>query len=651
MCGTSTFVLVSQIQKAETETICNAEDQSEYAVAPDSITMSKVSSMPDAESLKKMGGGDTTEMDMNTGGGNPNENELSEFSVPMGINLGSNEVGVTEYVTILFDENSVGFAISIPLAAFEKNKDDSGNWDGGDKKNPKISNKEAWTQYSDFFSKPGLGDGTLKDALDTKKNSTKGDKDYGVESGKFSAKLSFCLAFMWQYNPLDNGYYFSQFSVGVAGELQFRLQARLTVFPPVYCFLDIKGSLELKTGLSVIRTAKDDTALIDARTAQSKGNSETIVWYSKDYTGTKRPQAYSFETDKKAFNVRFEGKMYMKVQVKDGEGWKDADKDSGYLSGVITSDGSADTQVVFKQKDGMDLDETVRIVLRAMKYDEEYDSNSTRIIYLAKIKSVYDFVHWNGISIAPGINIEAGAGIGADLLKLELYLHFSIGAKFLLGVYNQKYDPDLPKSTTNYMYDPASVESFEVSIGIAMRVVLILFTYEMEFVSYQISYDGDKWEYGWHFLNDLVENKDKDKDKADTQGIPDENDNQDGVMVRLPQNKSATQLLFSPEDNAESEMSTQAYNPTDTSVPFQVSGYGWSADAANLSTGIPEGSQYKVVRAGEKNYIVYTLSRNTKAPEDGSQLVLSELGYANGKYGLINPVDSTSETKYIPLDT
>ncbi|MBQ3404874.1 MAG: hypothetical protein IJG63_05615, partial [Oscillospiraceae bacterium] len=356
---------------------------------------------------------------------------------------------------------------------------------------------------------------------------------------------------------------------------------------------------------------------------------------------------YSFETDKKAFSIRFDGKLYVQVQQMKNGKWVNADTNSGLVSGTISSDGSVDTTVVMKQQDGMELNETVRVVLRAVEYDENLATETTKINYLVPYKGIYDFVHWNGIFLSPELAIEAGVGIGVEVLKAELYIHFNIGASFTFGAYNTKYDPGIPeyvdkdKKIKNELYQPkylpAKVEEFEAAIGIALRVVLILFTYELDFVSYQISYDGEEWEYGWHFLNDMAGN---DADDSDM-----------GFTIRPPQLTADKQKLYSTESNAKYELFTQAFNPGDSNVPFQLSDYASSADAVKLSENIPAGSQYKVLRVGEKNYIAYTISRETAAPEDSSMLVLSELGYdsVNKVYGLKNPVGS-GEGLYIPLD-
>jgi hypothetical protein len=680
--GTSRIAMVSQIQQAETASLKNKNDT--YPVKPDSVTVGKFSTSPDAEYLKvmKSDGQQQEPLKMQTDG--EGKSEMSEFSMPFDMNFGGNEVAVTDYVTILFDENSVGFAISLPLCGYEK--EGSGQ---GEKKGFADTNRDAWTQFGDFFKEDKFNDSSLKDAYQKKNsrnnnqsssgggggnnqsgggnNQSGGGNNQGggsnsgqektVKSSKFSVSLSVSAAFIWQYNPLDNGYYFSQFEVGIAGELEFRAQARLTVFPPVYGYIDVSFALEIKTGLGVIRTAEEGNEILS--------KAVELAHYDSNYKGNKNKQlSYTLETTKKALDIEFEGKLYVYVQVKKGnEAWQDADdydKDKAdnnklkFTSGTIGSDGSEVTQLVLRQQDGMELPTTnagdnnltYRVIFIPMdQSDKEIDTTTIKSIH--EIESIRDFVHWNGISISPELAFEIGMGIGAELLKLELYIHISVGATFTFGKYNDAYNPNRPDVSKekakqqniepNYMYEDASVESFEFNVGLGIRAVLLFFTYELDLVSYQVTYDGDKWEYGWHFLNDMVENELNERDA--------------GVTVSLPQNKANTMRFYSPEDNAGEGFNTQAYN---VGAPFQVSGFSSSVNAAALSDDIPEGSSYKVVRAGQRNFIVFTASRPATAAEDSTMLVLSELGYIqrDGKsvYGLVNPVNRGESTPYIVLD-
>ena len=762
--GTTTFALVTQEQRYSTADILAGvqsgvklgggaagtdddtlyvQDAADYSVRPDSVTLGGYSTTPDAEYLKQMQdeSSPNSDVDMDDSG-----SEMSEFNVDLGINLGSMELAVTDYVTILLDENKVGFAVGLPLGET-----------GDESKGFADKNKDNWTQFGDFFKKGNFGgDESYKKAATEhtrKKNADAAaaaaspnpssppqpnpyDKTQ-FKSKSFSVGFAVGLAFLFEYNPLDNGYYFEGMTVSFSVSLTFRIQARLTVCPIVYFYFQFDGSIEIATGLGVIRDSVEITpAVLDAKSAAnyekqisltymarpSAGAVITQAAYEKltaagkllykaadlagyyysaaypafadakavyletgDYfltgeqygvlTDTEKENyewtvsgaynkshyrsysaaleaynaaaAYSFETGYKAFNVRFSGKLAVDVYTKQDGAWKPAPEGSGYISGFISSDGKADTQVVLKKQDGMTLAETVKVVLRPLDYDTQTTLDKTTISYIAQIQDIRNEVYWKGISISPSIGLEVGAGVGVELLKVELYAKLGLEATFLLGVYNTNYDPYDMDAGNDEKYAPASVESFGFSIGIGLRVVLLAFTFELDAATYCVDYDGADWETGWHFLNDWVQDASED-------GFL-------GVTIRPPQ--STEQKLYAPEDNAEPELGTLAYDPTDETVPFQLSGYGSSVDAANLSTAVLPGGDYKVIRAGERDFIVYTVSRSEAgiAGEDVPQLVMSELKRVNTaadgqtpayKYGLANPTGASGAgvPLYLVLD-
>ena len=94
------------------------QDAADYSVRPDSVTLGGYSTTPDAEYLKQMQdeSSPNSDVDMDDSG-----SEMREFNVDLGINLGSMELAVTDYVTILLDENKVGFAVGLPWLVNEPN--------------------------------------------------------------------------------------------------------------------------------------------------------------------------------------------------------------------------------------------------------------------------------------------------------------------------------------------------------------------------------------------------------------------------------------------------------------------------------------------------------------------------------------------------
>ncbi len=92
-------------------------------------------------------------------------------------------------------------------------------------------------------------------------------------------------------------------------------------------------------------------------------------------------------------------------------------------------------------------------------------------------------------------------------------------------------------------------------------------------------------------------------------------------------------------------------------VPFQTSGYGSSAAAVKLADGLNAAAGYELLTVGDKNYLVYTISRErneTGRATDSTQIVLSELTTASSNgdevKGLANPADPDSDRPYIVVD-
>lgn len=140
---------------------------------------------------------------------------------------------------------------------------------GDESKGFADKNKDNWTQFGDFFKKGNFGgDESYKKAATEhtrKKNADAAaaaaspnpssppqpnpyDKTQ-FKSKSFSVGFAVGLAFLFEYNPLDNGYYFEGMTVSFSVSLTFRIQARLTVCPIVYFYFQFDGSIEIATGL------------------------------------------------------------------------------------------------------------------------------------------------------------------------------------------------------------------------------------------------------------------------------------------------------------------------------------------------------------------------------------------------------------------
>ena len=252
--------------------------------------------------------------------------------------------------------------------------------------------------------------------------------------------------------------------------------------------------------------------------------------------------------------------------------------------------------------------------------------------------SIKNNVSFAGLKLNPSLYVEAGAGVGVDLAKLEIYVKVSVSFAFTINKQTQ-------------------VDEFITSAAVGFRVVFLFFSYEMDVIGCKAGFDRERAEEGkseWFFSWQVA--------GRDMDGSEEEVDNDVAgarVTVSKPQSYLRLQKINSSDDNAvQDEMSGQSYKINGIDE-FEVSGYGNNASAVELGSGLNSASDYKLLTVRDTNYVLYTISRNTTQSFDKTQLVLSKLsttstgeGGEEGKetMGLVNPVDETSETKYIAVD-
>ena len=570
------------------------------------------------------------------------------FEMDVGTQLPAFEVGATDYVTVTVDGYEVGFSIGIPLGGYNSNGDagTGGTGDGGNNPTPSPSPVNPPTptptpgnppeKESNWFG-PGkanaangedmaklwnfirgnsgageLDDSWLASHPVADQNGKKADPEF--TSKGFSVGFSVALAFLFKYDPVSNAYQFNQFTVAVSAELEFTLQYRLSFFPIVYIFLTFGGGIELTTGLTVDREVhemSDKVTLADPEDRSAYTYAETL----------EKDQTVAFTTDIKAFHITFSGRLYL-------------DYGDEERKGIIESDGSAPVLIIMAKQDGAKLSESKTVTLRAV--DEE-----TSITRVAKVDYSENNTYWNGLELSPSFMMEAGAGLGIVCFKLEIFLKFNVGATFLFGEYERDYKDGV---YTGYHYNAAKVKSFELGIGLAVRAVFTVLSYEMDLIRYAVSYeDGEGWSTGWGAFGDRMGTLSVEDSNGDVYSSP--------ISIGLLGSTADTQRIYTPDTG---DVSLFAYQPSDQDAPFELSGYGSSGDAFKLVDGLITGYDYKVVSVDGANYLVYTVSRETAGEMDNMMLVLSKIKATttnlNEKYALVNPLDETSATPYIELD-
>ena len=686
----------------------DAIQSGEHTIEVDSSNAAGFKTVPDASGLRRTTAGDKdVEQGADT---SASSNSMPEFNVDLGVELPSLSVGLTDFVTLITDGSEFGFSIGIPVFKAEKSKSAYTTSDelyGSTK--PAYGKTETSFSESvgnlkkvkDAFANPGklINSEEWKAAKNAKAKAL--DSDKLVKSKGFEFSVAFNVTVMFKYSPTDNTYHFSSAMVFLQFGFQFKVTARLTVCPIVYAYFVVGASLKLAGGVINEREVVENTnALIDVNDADdilgmgvsnsdytsgkalriapnlTKGGNASSWSDEPDDTARGKAllkgdkgDAFTFVSKSDAVNLYFSGKV--KVELKTGEDWNNL--------GYVASDGKSPVLVMFDEKvDGV-ADQEVRITVL-----DEAASFDT----IAPISSVRNETFFSGLSLTPAIFLEVGAGIGVEVLKVEIYLKASIGCSMAFATRennaatkgSQLRDPS--SSSLSLMGASASVTSLDDSVsalgddkvtpfsfnsmtfraGFGVRVVLILFNFELDVVQFGIDYskeqvgkgeDGFKkngWKFAWYVLNGGETIK-----SYDLSGV-DDSDGFPGIKITLPSNTFTAQQIFGPE-NAKmvvDEISAFAFDPENLDDnEFQISGYSSSRDAFRLATGLATGTDYELLTVGQDNYLLYTISReNPQNPVDSNMLVLSKIQNTGENVGLAHPATGSTESgkNYLAVD-
>lgn len=592
---------VTIFQEAGNGGLAMQSDEPAERPVPESVGISGVKAMPNSAYLQQSSAGDSGEgnIDMADSG-----NEFQEFNMNLGVQLPSSNIGVTDFATIIMNGDQVGFSIGLPLGGYKSGK-------GGVSPAKALSNsKKQMSKMLDWINHPSQNIAG-KDTVDGSYSDATKDTGKKLSSCGFSVNIRASVAFLFKYNSIDNTYYFSQFSASAAASLKFTAQYRFSPCPIVYVYITLGFSAEINTGATVKREVTlDGEKLADGAGKLKKGNTLVVG------------------TDKKAFQLKFQGKVL--VQTFTDEGCTQEYTGRGVQAGFLQSDGKSPVTVTLVRQDGQELGKTVYVRLTAMK---DSSVTSFKPVTGAETKS-----YFSGFTFSPKLYVEAGAGIGISILKFEIYLKANVGCSM---VFAQESAGGV---------DAFRFNSFQFGLGVGFRLVLLVFSYSMDLIQYNITYKNGAWKQSWSALGGLYGGDINTLSATDSQG------NTYGVHISLPGSAADTQTIYPPEQEESGAMPMAIDPPDGKDVPFQLSGYGASADAFRLTDGLIAGYDYKAVAANGKNYLIYTISRTGAAhPVDNSMLVMSELRLTSpggrDSYGLVNPVNADDPTPYVLLDT
>ncbi len=547
---------------------------------------------------------------------NDGQSEYDEFEMDANPNLFSFSSSALGMLSVETDGYEISLGIGIPVYS----KDTGGQT--GSAVNTFTDIKETGDKIGQFIRDVKNKSGNAWSNLTSDDFANKGNM---VKSFEFS--LSVAIGIKLKYNALDNTYKFAEAAISFSAGVEFRLQYRFTPVPVLYVYAQFGFEVTVQTGLGQDREAVEGKVILNNKTItlNSGADGET-----KNY--------YAFITDKKAFNVTFDGKMLMEfydVDDKNNNGIFDEGIDEviapaeGYNTGFISSDGKSNTEVVIKRQDGFELDKDVLVILTAINDGEK--SKKVNINRIALIKDVKQDLYWEGVSISLSGSIELGAGIGIDLAKAEIFVKANIDFAFTLGAYDNEANKQMP----------ATIDEFGLSAGIGFRIVLLFFDYEQDLINYFLKYSDDKWTHGWSALGG------KYGGESELSVGEDEKIN---VYIKTPSQVRA-EVYGNNVNGTEGDLTEQAY--TSNTNDFQVSGYGASVNAFKLIGDVETGYDYKIVTVGETNYVVYTgTNKNAGAAVDNTELWLSKLEETDDVYGFVNPIagKGTAPQKYITVD-
>ncbi|GAB1476016.1 hypothetical protein MASR2M70_08480 [Bacillota bacterium] len=625
------------------------------------VNKTGVGSIPGSESLKAMTAQDDKTGSSAKGDSKKSANTMDELNVDLGIELPSLEFGLSDYITVIMDGYEVGFSIGVPLFKAEsKTKNYTANEYERDTKNkykgevsgPVNENAEAMGNIKNAFKNPSS---LIKDDVwkDVKASQTAGEAtgDRTIRAGAASVNIAFNVTILFKYNSLDNKFVFNQAMFAVNVGLQYKYTMRLTVCPIVYAYFVIGVSVEVVGGIVVDRVVDIDKGKTKNFALGQSQFTTTGTWksrsdasaYKGDLISGKEGAAVLAEVYSDTFQISFDGKIG--VEIESGQ-YKDS-----FAGGSISSDGSEPFVVKLDGSvKGIDGNKTV-LKITVLEDDTTLD-------VLEEIKSVRSDTYFSGIYLTPTLFLEVGVGVGVEVLKVELYIKASIS--MTMSFATRVEDP-----AGGYKTEAFSFDSMTFRVGLGLRVTLLLFNFELDLIQFGIDYrkeydktrpddfagsspegfNKDGWKFAWYALNGMEE-----FDASNSSdGFP-------GVRITLPANTFYAQQIFGLDDGNSilDQLEEMAYDPSEEGGArgfFQLSGYSSGGDAFKLAENLATGTDYKLATAGDKNYLLYTISRQLSpgaSTIDSNLLVMSQVVNTGKNVGLKKP--GTEEAGYIIVD-
>lgn len=668
----------------------------------ESVTLAPFKTHPDATSARDLtdpNADQNKDADFDSSGADspmPEYNMTGEMTMP---NL---DISLSDYVTIATEGQEISFTIGVPLLSYEnatsgQDKDHGGAmWEDPEVNSVKDTSEGAIDAVKSVFnslrgksSSSGSSSSPsemVKDSMDSYMRKLRREQRDAKSAGNNAIKikgvegsLALSVSIVVKWDPVDTSFHFNQMLIVLTGSIQFSYTAYLTICPIFYVSVTIAFEAEMSLGLEAVRKK----VIAEEFKAKSigtitGGKNSTLVFSDGNWTYEKSDKlgsdsanetedgdvfvgapgaTFTVTTKKKAIDVHFNGTLYVDATDASGKA------PEGFTAGTISSagqDGGSATIKLAKSVDGKDNDTEYTVTFTVV------DDSKTRLLQVKdevnKLESGYAMIDrvltvsknttdvlFAGVSISPSLFMELAVGVGVELFKIELFANISVSCAFAIAAMEAgEYDGD--KNETQAF----SFNEFSLAAALGLRVTALFFNFEFEGIKFMITYDkeakfdeqtGDKsgWKFMWYLGGQEM--------KGRTASIDD--DSPLTIRVILPGEGNNENVLYTPEDNLENDKE-KAYTPTDASVPFEYTAAFDSGDAFTLGEDLASGTFYKLITLGSDNYLVYTITDNTKESIHTSQLVISKVQETvddgTSGFGLVSPVTNETSTIYYKLD-
>ena len=285
---------------------------------------------------------------------------------------------------------------------------------------------------------------------------------------KVELSFSVQLAIMFEFNPIDNTYYFKSGTVSASLGFEITLQARLPACPAFYVYLKFGAEVEFSLGFRIIRNAElgnEITDFVSGSPAAMQAGENRLLIFKLDM----RKDGAAL----RGFHMDLNGDVYMSVY--DNRGMEG----HALTCGALCGDGGT-KEILFE-----DYDKIVYVCLEARGTVWPEITNLVPVLG-AVSKPVFD-----GFNITPSLSLEVGAGVGVELLKLEIYLKTNIAITMSMGGYVEELDS----------HEGFYISGFEWSIALGFNVTALFFNYSMDLIAFGV--EGAQMGTGGYFTWDI----------------------------------------------------------------------------------------------------------------------------------------------------